>query len=83
MVSRTILDERIAASASIAEDRDTKGRKPKKADKVEQGGCYCRPEKRASGRKGKSSAKICKCGFKCRGKNHEAGTHHRQGKPKK
>jgi hypothetical protein len=85
MVSQKEIDTRIttaiAKQASIAEERDTKGRKAKKVEQG-QGGCFCRQEKRGMGRKGKTSHKLCSCGYKCRGKNHETGTHHRQGKPK-
>lgn len=85
MITQEELNTRIitavARQASVAEDRDVKSKKPKKVQHGE-GGCYCRPEKHGIGRKGKSSQKLCSCGYKCRGANHEAGTHHRQGKPK-
>ena len=45
-----------------------------------QGGTFCRPEKKGKGRVSRTSNKWCTCGFKKHGPNHENGAQHKHGK---
>ncbi len=84
MITQELLEERIALSASVAEERaKTEQEAKEKRNKPTQGGCFCRQEMKGCGRKGKTSKQLCSCGYNRRGRNHEEGTHHKQGKLKK
>lgn len=46
----------------------------------DQGGTFCRPEKKGKGAAARTSKLWCSCGFKKHGPNHEQGEQHRHGK---